>query len=545
MSTSVGAVPMTETVAHGRRSFADLSVNIKILMAVGLAALVALLVGVLGLSALSDASGSAQLIYRSNVASIKALGVADGAMTQVRSDAANQALSLDAAATARFTKAVTSGLQEVEAGLTAYRQSFPSGDPAVIDDLATKWQAYADLLRTKQIPAGNNNDLTAWANTRDTEVLPLIGAVNKDLATLTAAEDADAARNAAAAQSSYDSSRMQSIVLLVAGLVLALGLGVFVSRAIVRSLQRVKSVCDALAGNDLTRSTGLTSRDEPGQMGRALDAAVVVLRTAVTTIGGSAVTLASASEELSAVSTQLQVGAAEAAERATTATSASEEVNAGVQSIAAGAEEMSASITEIASNAGRAAEVSHTGMAVAERTTNQVAALGVASAEIGDVVRLITSIAEQTNLLALNATIEAARAGELGKGFAVVAGEVKELAQQTAKATEEITARIGNIQASSASAATAIGEITDVIGQIGDYTTTIASAVEEQTATTGEMSRSVAEAASSSADVARTVSGVAEVANATAEGAKATQQAAGDLTRLASDLTTLVGSFRH
>ena len=194
MSASVGVVPVAPP-AGGRRSLADLSVNIKILAAVGLAAVIALLVGLLGLSALGATSDSAQLIYRSNVASIKAIGVVDGAMTQVRSDAANQALSLDAAATTRFTEAVTAGLEEVEAGLTAYRQSNPAGDPAVIDDLAAKWQAYADLLESKQLPAGHRNDLAAWAKTRDTQVLPLIGTVNKNLATLTASEDADAARN--------------------------------------------------------------------------------------------------------------------------------------------------------------------------------------------------------------------------------------------------------------------------------------------------------------------------------------------------------------
>lgn len=57
-----------------RPSFADLSISVKILTAVGTAALVALIVGILGLLSLRDASNAAQLISRSNVASIKAVG---------------------------------------------------------------------------------------------------------------------------------------------------------------------------------------------------------------------------------------------------------------------------------------------------------------------------------------------------------------------------------------------------------------------------------------------------------------------------------------
>ncbi|MBO3741593.1 methyl-accepting chemotaxis protein [Actinoplanes flavus] len=528
-----------------RRFWADLSVNLKIILAIVVAVVVALLIGVLGLRALSSASDSAQSIYRSNVLGVAALGAVQNGMTQAQLALSDHMLNADTDAEGQYEERISEDFDAVETAWAQYDATDPVPDPAMVDDVKADWRTFVQTANEKLIPAAQSNDMDAWVGVRNGPLDELTTEVDGHLAEMVQIEQAAAAQAAESARSGYESSRLQSILLLVLGVAAALGLGVLVAQGIVRSLAGVTDVCEGLADGDLTRQTGLTSRDEPGRMGRALDVAITRLRDTVGTIGGSAVTLASASEELTTVSSQLESGAAEVAEKAGAASSASEQVNVGVQSIAAGAEQMSASITEIASNAADAARIAHEGMAVADRTNNEVAELGAASAEIGDVVRLITSIAEQTNLLALNATIEAARAGELGKGFAVVAGEVKELAQQTAKATEEITERIAAIQESSGSAATAIGEITQVIQRIGDYTTTIASAVEEQTATTGEMSRSVADAATSSGDVARTVSEVAEVAAATADGARATQQAAGELTRLAGDLTNLVGGFRH
>jgi methyl-accepting chemotaxis protein len=526
------------------RPWADLSVNVKILIAICVAAAVALLIGILGLRSLSDASNAAQQIYRSNVLGVAALGAVQNGMTQTQLDLSNHALNRGATAKREYADQYAADVEAVDAAWADYDITGPVPEKAMVDDVKADWQALVKSANEQLLPASERNDLATWTAVRNGEMASLVTEITEHVAEMKQIEQAAAAQAAEDARSGYESNRIQSILLLVGGILAALALGVFVARGIVRSLIRVTVVCEGLADGDLTRDTGLTSHDEPGRMGRALDAAITRLRDTINTIGGSAATLAGASEELSAVSAQLQTGAADVADKAGSASSASEKVNTGVQSIAAGAEQMSASIAEIATNASDAARVAQEGMSVAERTNNQVAELGAASAEIGDVVRLITSIAEQTNLLALNATIEAARAGELGKGFAVVAGEVKELAQQTAKATEEITDRIGAIQVSSDSAAAAIGEITQVIQRIGDYTTTIASAVEEQTATTGEMSRSVADAATSSGEVARTVSGVAEVAAATADGARATQQAAVDLTRLAGDLTNLVGGFR-
>ena len=121
-----------------------------------MAAVVALVVGIAGLTALGDVSDKAQLIYSSNVASIKAVGEIKAAVAQTRVDSANQALSPDAASTATFAEAFAADLERFDAAMAAYRASQPAGDPAVIDDLASRWEACAictalatgDLTRT-------------------------------------------------------------------------------------------------------------------------------------------------------------------------------------------------------------------------------------------------------------------------------------------------------------------------------------------------------------------------------------------------------------
>jgi len=250
--------------------------------------------------------------------------------------------------------------------------------------------------------------------------------------------------------------------------------------------------------------------------------------------------LGSASEELSATSTQMVSNAEETSTQANVVSAAAEQVSKNVQTVATGTEEMSASIKEIAKNAQDAAKVASTAVKAAETTNTTISKLGESSAEIGKVIKVITSIAQQTNLLALNATIEAARAGEAGKGFAVVANEVKELAKETAKATEDISRKIEAIQGDTKSAVKAIGEISTIINKINDYQNTIASAVEEQTATTNEISRNVAEAAKGSTEIAQNITGVAEAAKSTSAGAADTQRASGELSRMATELQNIV-----
>ncbi|HET6482914.1 MAG TPA: methyl-accepting chemotaxis protein [Actinoplanes sp.] len=530
---------------RGRFSFADLGVNVKILMAVAVAGAVALAVGIMGLIALSGASAAAQQIYSVNVASVGALGDLKAAMLQTRLDGTVNAVDRDAADKAKAADAVRKDLATVDAAMAAYESRDPDADPAVLNDLRTTWAQYKVVMETKQLPNSARNDIAAWQQVRTNEITPLVAKAFDVLAQMRAAEDREGARSAAAARSAYESSRLSSIVLLSVGLLLALGAGVLVARQIVRSLGKVRDVCVALANGNLTRTAGLTSRDEPGKMAQALDTAVARIRRTVGTIGSSAISLVGAAEQMSAASTRIAGSAATTSAQAQTVSSAAEEISRSVETVSAGSEEMGAAIREISQNASEAAHVAGDAVILASTTSTTVNKLSESSAEIGNVIKVITAIAEQTNLLALNATIEAARAGEMGKGFAVVASEVKDLAQETARATEDISRRVQAIQTDTTEAVVAIEEITRVIGRISDFQTTIASAVEEQTATTGEMNRSVGEAATGTAQIAHTITGVAESARLTSQGVAETEHATGELRRMAAELTSLVSEFQH
>jgi methyl-accepting chemotaxis protein len=139
-------------------------------------------------------------------------------------------------------------------------------------------------------------------------------------------------------------------------------------------------------------------------------------------------------------------------------------------SVASATEEMASSVNEISRQVQESANIANEAVEQARETNQRVGELAKAAARIGDVVELINTIAGQTNLLALNATIEAARAGEAGRGFAVVASEVKALAEQTAKATGEISLQINGIQAATKEAVGAIKNIGDTIrADVGNF----------------------------------------------------------------------------
>ncbi|GGM29611.1 methyl-accepting chemotaxis protein [Dactylosporangium sucinum] len=523
--------------------FANLGVATKILTAVLTVVVVAAVVSAIGLLRMGALNDDLTGMKEQHVRTMSYVAAIRGAMAD-----GYRALVLQLAATtdAQHAEAQQLSAQSdsaVDRALAAYTTAAAGSRHDALDKFGTASRDYRTLrdvvIYRKAPPAGFTmpSDVRGAFQSAET-------AMNEAAVALEEAEVSSADRMAADATDSYRRSRAVVLTCLVAGLLLALALGLYVASRIKRQVRSAGAALDAVADGDLTRPAEVLSSDEIGAMAAAVNRARDGLRETVAALAGSARTLGVSSGQLDGVAARIAASAEEAAAQANVVAGAAEEVSSNVSTVAAGSQEMGASIREISQNANDAARVAAEAVGVAGTTNRIVSKLGESSTEIGNVVKVITAIAEQTNLLALNATIEAARAGDAGKGFAVVAGEVKDLAQETAKATDDIGKRVQAIQADTENAVEAIGEISRIIGRINDYQVTIASAVEEQTATTSEMSRSVGDASDGSANIATNIGGVAVATQRTTAALTEANATAAELSRVSDELQRVVARFR-
>jgi methyl-accepting chemotaxis protein len=519
-------------------------------------ALIAVLVALLGVFALGQMSSirdSEVAVEAQWLPSIRGGDEIRELMLRIRTISLRMALDQDPKNIATYRSQMDTRDKELSEKIAAYDKlvTTPEGQE-LYDQFKKTFAAYGSGIAQSFTLAeqGRRDELTKLLLVDMKTVVDGSGKQLNDLAELFTRLVAAESRKS---QEHYATSRMIVSLFIALAALATVGLAMLLTRSIVKPLAEALNAAENVARGDLTRPIETHGNDEVSRLLKALATMQHNLRDTLQGISGSAAQLATAADELNAVtldSTQnLQQQNNEIEQAATAVTemttaveavSTSDATRQSSESAHVGHQRVSETVSAISA---LASDVQTTGGLV-QSLANQ-------SQDIGKVLDVIRAIAEQTNLLALNAAIEAARAGESGRGFAVVADEVRALAYRTQQSTQEIeqmvqgmrtgsTQALDSMQASSSRAAStlalaehageALQTITASVHQIHERNLVIASAAEEQAQVAREVDRNLVN--------------IRDLSVRSAAGADQTSASSHELSQLANSLRTMVQRFQ-
>ena len=284
-------------------------------------------------------------------------------------------------------------------------------------------------------------------------------------------------------------------VLVIICMILALALGVIISRQMSGTIHYILRQLRKVSNGDLTVKLTAKHKDEFGLLCDGVNDTVEHMKSLI--------------KDVNEVSEQVGVAAAHVAQTSGTFMETSKNIQSAVVEIEDGVnkldsnsdncmnqmDSLSGKINNVSSNADEIEKLTNiTGETIsgissvqsltksaestAEITRNVITSieeLEEKSKSIGHIVSAINEIAEQTNLLSLNASIEAARAGEAGRGFSVVAEEIRKLADQCLASSSQISLIVNEIIGKT-------GQVVEIARQAETVVSSQSGAVEETTA---------------------------------------------------------------
>jgi len=524
-------------------------------------ALIAVLVALLGIFALGQMSSireSEVAVEKQWLPSIRGGDEIRELMLRIRTISLRMALDQDPKNIPVYRSQMDTRDKELSEKIAAYDKLVDTAEgQALYDQFKTTFAAYRTGIAQSFTLAeqGRRDELTKLLLVDMKTVVDGSGKQLNDLADLFAKQVAAESQKSAA---HYETSRTIVSLFIALAALATVGLAMLLTRSIVRPLSEAVSAAEHVAQGDLTRPIETHGSDEVSRLLKALATMQQNLRETLQGISGSATQLATAADELNAVTLDSTQGLQQQNNEIEQAATAVNEMTTAVEEVARNAVSTSDATRQSSESAHLGQErVSETASAISslanevQSTGELVRSLANQSQDIGKVLDVIRAIAEQTNLLALNAAIEAARAGESGRGFAVVADEVRALAYRTQQSTQEIEQMVQGMRngsslaldAMNASASRAASTLV-LAERAGEALQTITASVHE----IHERNLVIASAAEEQAQVAREVDrnlvNIRDLSVRSAAGADQTSASSHELSQLANALQGMVRRFR-
>ncbi|MCF5198594.1 HAMP domain-containing protein [Pseudomonas syringae] len=536
-----------------RTSFAK-----KLMAAFIVCAMITLAVGGLGMLGINRLSDALELTFSNNLVSVANTNETMTALTTHNRGLYRLLDAKDQATAEKMRQSINGELERAQKVYAIYRAT------PLEDDERAAGDQYDALMPAYMSASQNIFDLQQAGKLEDARIrLNALaeGEFNKARGYLQIMIDSNKRQIKEGAEAA-DRLQSTSVFMLTAGIVIAfvvaIMLGILITRMITRPLRSAIEVAQRIASGDLTQSVSSTRGDEAGHLLNAIGTMQGNLKRTIQEISSASDQLASAAEELGAVTEESTRGLTRQNDEIQQAATAVNEMTAAVEEVARNAvstsEESKTLATDAANGRGQVDNtVKGIGTMVSEITesTGSVTTLAGHVRDISKVLEVIRSIAEQTNLLALNAAIEAARAGEQGRGFAVVADEVRALAHRTQASTVEIEGMIGTVQSGADGAVAAMSKSLATATNTQELAQRAGSALEKITSGVGminERNMVIASASEEQAQVAREVDrnlvNIQELSAQSAAGANQTSASSQELSRLATSFNTMVAQFK-